>query len=492
MDEAQAISTVVSWIRSTGMDYPTEGLEAERFEVGWCVYEPVEVDDSDPFAFLEMPVGRTLFLVGDSGRVKLVSSSTPPRVAQDEFVFEELAARPAAPGSEAAAFMTQFELAFRDAAAGGPPVFREFHHVPPDDDGEATAAEAARLIDPIVRELARLGPPGWEQFTAEFSVTVSAEVAQLRFWAGGGSGLVPVPRTIAELVRRQRQVAARMPAGPWWRLLLAVADTGETSVEYDYGDEPFPDDQLLAPGHYRNDLDAHPRPRVPVWLAGYAAGPGAQGRSPRRAALASGDPGFAVAASGIPALDDLWTRWAVLSAVHAGTGSERGPRIHPGYAWYEDDHRSGSTLYVLPGGRAVLSGGRWNSPLLDAAYNGGRPLPDLYTGAPAWVTDAVLNTRTRNGLLSFCFWWTGQRWFRGPTDTTGELAAPLPPVRTAEETVRAMAAEAGTAAACGHLLEAAARHEATIEDVIAVLEERPGADVFAAADQLSLAGLLEP
>lgn len=492
MDEAQAISTVVSWIRSTGMDYPTEGLEAERFEVGWCVYAPVAVDDSDPFAFLELPVGQTLFLVGDSGRVKLVSSSTPPRTAQDEFVFEELAARPAAPGSEAAAFMTQFELAFRDAAAGGPPVFREFHHVPPDDDAEATAAEAARLIDPIVRELARLGPPGWEQLTAEFSVTVSAEVAQLRFWVGEGSGLVPVPRAIAELVRRQRQVAARMPAGPWWRLLLAVADTGETSVEYDYGDEPFPDDQLLAAGHYRNDLDAYPRPHVPVWLAGYAAGPGAQGRSPRRAAFASDDTEFAVAASGVPPLDDLWTRWAVLSAVFAGLGSEWGPRIHPGYAWFEDDHRSGSTLYVLPGGRAVLSGGRWNSPLLEAAYNGGRPLPDLYTGAPAWVTDPVLNTRTRNGLLSFCFWWTGDRWFRGPTDTTGELTSPLPPVRSAEETVHAMAAEAGSTAACRHLLEAAARREATIEDVIAVLEARPGTDVFAAADQLSLAGLLEP
>lgn len=491
MDEARAISSVVSWIRSTGMDHPTEGLEAERFEVGWCVYSPVDVDESDPFAFLEMPVGQPIFLVGDSGRIKLVSSSTPPQIAQDEFVFEELAARPAAPGSEAAAFMTQFELAFRDAAADGPPAFQGFHHVPADDE-EATAAEASRLIDPIVQELAKLGPPGWEHFTAEFAVTVSAEVAQLRFQVGDRSGLVPVPQAIAELVRRQRQVAARVPAGPWWRLLLAVTDTGETHVDYDYGDEPFPDDQLLDAGHYRNDLEAYPRPHLPVWLAGYVAGPGAQGRSPRRAAISAGAGDPAVAASGVPSLDDLRTRWAVLSAVFVGTGSEWGPRIRPGHAWYEGDHRSGSTLYVLPGGRAVLSGGRWDSPLLDAAYNGGRPLPDLYSGAPAWVTDDVLNTRTRNGLLTFCFWWADGRWSRGGTDTSGELAAALPPIRTAEETVRAMTAEAGSADDCRHLLEAAAHHRATLEDVAVLFDGHPSPDVFAAANQLDLAGLLAP
>ena len=48
-------------------------------------------------------------------------------------------------------------------------------------------------------------------------------------------------------------------------------------------------------------------------------------------------------------------------------------------AGIESDRRSGSTLYVLPGDRAVLSGGKWNSELLEAAYNGGAPLPDLYS-----------------------------------------------------------------------------------------------------------------
>ncbi|MCV7067874.1 hypothetical protein H7H51_23190, partial [Mycolicibacterium farcinogenes] len=71
-----------------------------------------------------------------------------------------------------------------------------------------------------------------------------------------------------------------------------------------------------------------------------------------------------------------------LSAVHAGSGSNWGPRIYPGYAWFESDRRSGSTLFVLPGDRAVLSGGKWNSALLEAAYNGGEPLPDLYGARP--------------------------------------------------------------------------------------------------------------
>src|SRR4051812_5764205 len=119
MDAAQAISLVANWIRSRGLDYPTEGLEADRFEAGWggggaereearaislggtwirsgawdsptegregdlfegggAVYEPVDVDESDPMAFLDMPVGQSVFLVGDSGRIKEVSSSVPP------------------------------------------------------------------------------------------------------------------------------------------------------------------------------------------------------------------------------------------------------------------------------------------------------------------------------------------------------------------------------------------------------------------------------
>jgi hypothetical protein len=140
----------------------------------------------------------------------------------------------------------------------------------------------------------------------------------------------------------------------------------------------------------------------------------------------------------------------------------------------------------------VLSGGKWNSELLDAAYNGGAPLPDLYTGAPAWVNDSVLNTRNRNGLLTFCFWWENGQWHRGTTDTSGELDVPVPAIRAADETIRAMVSQTGpgTENQCEVLLTAAANRTAAPGDVAALFANNPDADVDTAINQLSLAGLL--
>ncbi|MCV7168400.1 hypothetical protein H7I41_00540 [Mycobacterium manitobense] len=399
-------------------------------------------------------------------------------------------------------FMADLGERLREREAEGEPLIAGFTVVdePPEGadgfgDEEATTAEASRLLEPIVTELAALGPARWQRFEAVFAFTVTAEVAQLRFFVDEQSGLVPVPKAIAAVVRQQRLVAAEMPAGPWWRLLLSVTEGGEMTVDYDYGDDPFPDDQILAPEDYLADLDTFPRNWVPVWLAGYIAGPDAQGRSPRRAAAqASADRAVgrgSVTSQDVAPLTEVWARWAALSAVHVGVGSEWGPRIKPGYGWFEGNERSGSTLYVLPGDRAVLSGGRWGSALLDAAYNGGEDLPALYAGAPAWVTDGVLNTRNRNGLLSFCYWWMGGQWHRGGTDTHDELVA-LPAVGTADETVDAMVAETGaqTAAQCRALLAAAAERSTTYDAVAAVFAEHPDADIDAAVNQLDVAGLM--
>lgn len=510
MEATQAISLVSDWIRSRRLDYPTEGLAADRFEAGWSVYAPVDVDESDPMAFLDMPVGRSVFLVGDSGRIEEVSSSVPPLQAQARFAAAEHATRsPSAaqpPKDEAAEFMAEFERQFNQAAAEGPPAIAGFTIVddrPPGDgdtqrgsEDDATADEASRLIDPIVQQLALLGPQGWDEFSAVFAFTVSSQIAQLQFWSKDRTGLVPVPQSVAALVSQQREVAARMSAGPWWRLLLTVSNSGETTVEYDYGDEPFPDDQLVAPEHYRRDLETYPRSRLPVWLAGYVAGPAAQGRDPRQAAVAvTADIAAgrtAIATNDVPPLRDLWARWAVLSAAYTGVGSGWGPRVYPGYGWYESDRRSGATLYVLPGDRAVLSGGKWNSELLDAAYNQGAPMPELFSGAPAWVTDSVINTRNRNGLLTFCYWWANGQWHRGATDTAGELDVPLPPVATPDETIRAMAAQcgAGSEEACAGLLALAVNQNATPGAVAAIFADLPDADVDTAVNQLSLAGLL--
>jgi hypothetical protein len=499
MESTQAITLVSDWIRSRGLDYPTEGLEADRFEAGWSVYAPVEVDESDPMSFLDMPVGRSVFLIGDSGRIEEVSSSVPPLQAQAEFSARELAAKPATNGSDEAEFMAEFERQFREAASNDPEAIADFTILDaPSDAGEATAddqataEEASRLIEPIVQQLAQLGPTGWEEFSAEFAFTVTAQVAQLRFWSVDRTGLVPVPQSVADLVRSQREVAARMPAGPWWRLLLNVTNSGETTIDYDYGDEPFPDDQLLAPEHYRSDLEAYPREHIPVWLAGYVAGPEAQSRQPHQAAADAANGEHATPTGDLPPLRDLWARWAVVSATYAGIGSQWGPRMYPGYAWYESDRRSGSTLFVLPGDRAVLSGGQWNSELLEGAYNGDEPLPDLYAGAPAWVTDSVLNTRIRNGLLTFCYWWVNGQWYRGGTDASGEFDGAIPPIRTPEETIQAMTSFTGPGREdeCEALLTAALNHTATAADVEAVFGDIPDADVATAVNQLSLAGLL--
>ena len=147
---------------------------------------------------------------------------------------------------------------------------------------------------------------------------------------------------------------------------------------------------------------------------------------------------------------------------------------------------------MLPGDRAVLSGGTWDSELLDAAYNGGEPLPDLFAGAPAWVNDSVMNTRNRNGLLTFCYWWADGQWHRGTTDTSGELDAALPAVQTPDDTIRAMVSQTGpgTESACEGLLTAAADQNATPGAVAAILTNKPDADAAGAVNQLSLAGLL--
>src|SRR6476646_3481161 len=64
-------------------------------------------------------------------------------------------------------------------------------------------------------------------------------------------------------------------------------------------------------------------------------------------------------------------------------------------------------------------------------------------GPLAWVTDTVLNTRIRNGLLTFCYWWVNGQWYRGATDTSGEFDVAIPPIRTPEETVQAMTSLTG-------------------------------------------------
>jgi hypothetical protein len=46
VNAVEAISAVVEYVRTAGLDYGTEGLEADRFNAGWSVYATtVDVGD---------------------------------------------------------------------------------------------------------------------------------------------------------------------------------------------------------------------------------------------------------------------------------------------------------------------------------------------------------------------------------------------------------------------------------------------------------------
>lgn len=78
MDEARAISSVVEWVRTRGLDYPLDDLTAAPFDGGWCVYAPVMISDAD------LPT-RAVFLVGAHGRVQEVTSDAPAQGARQWF-----------------------------------------------------------------------------------------------------------------------------------------------------------------------------------------------------------------------------------------------------------------------------------------------------------------------------------------------------------------------------------------------------------------------
>lgn len=365
----------------------------------------------------------------------------------------------------------------------------------------SVAEQARTLAHRIARDLVAQGPQGWRRLQAVFAFTVAAEAGQVVFRddAQRSAQGRPADSTVA-LVREHRQISARMGDGPWWRMTLTLDSGGELTVDYDYGDEPFPDDQLFAPHVYRADLAAFPRRRVPVWLAAYVGHEDRQSRTPAQAAQQARhdrDAGIQGVRTrhDLPDFPVLWARWAVIAAAFVAVGSDRGPRIMPALAWFEGAGRSGSTLSVVPGGRAVLSGGVWNAPELDAAYNQGAPLPALYEGAPAWVANPVLNPRISSGLLSFCYWWEGGSWHRGQSPAAQELASAVPGIWTDTTVVDVVAGLSGEQPtqhdrdAVAALVSAAQAHVVTRESLSEVFPEDGKTDLDSAFHQLMLAGV---
>lgn len=376
-----------------------------------------------------------------------------------------------------------------------------FSLTPPEPEPEPDLTERARrLAHRIAQELIAEAPTGWDTLTAAFAVTVAGQVSKVVFadTQQRQAQILPSPQALA-MVESHRGLAAQL-GDPWWRLELVLTAAGELTVDHDYGDEPFPDDQLFAPQAYLADLEVYPRAELPTWLAAYLRHGNRQSRPPRDAAeMARVD--ATTGARPIRSRDDfpdfplLWARWAVIAAAFVAVGSERGPRVLPSFAWFEGSRRSGASLYQLPGGRAVLSGGVWDAPQLRAAYNGHSALPRLYDGAPEWVANPVLNTRAGAGLLSFCYWWEKDGWYRGESPAARELAAAVPGIWTTDSTASVVSGliaddpSTEQRAAAAALVAAAEQGRVTRELLIETFGA--AADLDSANYQLLLAGVVE-
>ncbi|WP_406274071.1 hypothetical protein OH799_00455 [Nocardia sp. NBC_00881] len=375
---------------------------------------------------------------------------------------------------------------------------------------EAPASGTDEAVDDILRrivdELKTAAPDEWQRLYAEFAITVSTEAAQAVYSVEDTEVAVAVPKSALRLVRDHREAAAGSDgsgpsAAPWWRMLVHATSDGSVDVDYDYGERPFPDNQLFPPAAYRADLETYPRERLPVWLAAYLGHADRQSRSPQQAAIAArADRHAAVwatlAENEFPSFPVMWARWATIAAGFVAAGSELGPRMLPALGWFESSRRSGSTLYALPDGRAVLSGGVWDAPTLDATYNGGSDMPKFFAGAPEWVAEPMLNPRIGAGLMSFCYWWESGRWYRGESPPASECAAAMPGVWSADTVAdilaRAVSSQPNKAQllAASTLVSAAEVGVVTRETVLNAFGDSGSLDIDGALFQFRMAGLV--
>lgn len=317
-----------------------------------------------------------------------------------------------------------------------------------DVDIEALAAgqDPRALVEQVVQSIAQLAPPGWESIHAAFSIAGGAEIANVVISTPGGPVRMPITSDMIEPIRTHRRVSVG-ERGPWLCLRFDCDHTGALQVAFDYGDTEIAPELLLPSEAYSRDFQEFRRPDAPVWLLAHMGNEGQQLRTAAQARAATTVVGEArVSDDEIPAFAGLWARFAVLSAVCRATDAPVGPRADPAFQVYLGDN-GGCTLARLPGNRAVLSGGRNDSPLLSAAYKGAIAWPDLYRDAPAWLYNLYLDPRAGRGLLSFCYWWDGQHWYRAeltearpldrgehPWKPADEIARGVPGVWTAETT----------------------------------------------------------
>ncbi|MFB7502730.1 hypothetical protein [Streptomyces broussonetiae] len=396
------------------------------------------------------------------------------------------------------AFAVALRAAFSGAGEGHTPDVDLAALMRPAPDPELEARMRA-LADLVARELDACAPEGRQRLDAVFVLTGRIERARLTCHTGTRSVEVAPSSAVLRLVSDHRELAARTPTGPWWRMRVRLTADGAPDIDYDHGELPIADEDRLPPDAYRADLArlGFPREKLPTWLAAYVGHEDRQSRSPVLAAArarADAEAGVRPVApvDGLPQLPTMWARWALLSAAFVAAGSAAGPRVRPSHAWFEHSGRGGATLWLLPGDRAVLSGGVWEAPGLAAAYRGDAPFPDLFAGAPASVTDEVLDPRGADGLLSFCYWYEGRRWCRGESQQPEEVTTAVPDVRTADTVIDVVARLTGrgdepAVRRAAVQLVAAAEARTVTRDMLVGLFGGGDGDVDGALQQLVLA-----
>ncbi|WP_024805564.1 hypothetical protein [Nocardia sp. BMG51109] len=367
----------------------------------------------------------------------------------------------------------------------------------PDDAPADPEVYVQKLAHAIVDTVLPNAPADWQRLDMVFSVTVRS-VSNVAFCTDDLDNItqVEVPRDAVELVQLLRAITVPLQDRAWWRVLLHHTGSDVVNIEYDYGDFRFDADELQPPEAYRADLETYPRDRVPVWLAAYMHHGDRQSRTAWQAvvqARVDRENGVGGVPLGLPDPQVLWARWTTVAAAAVAIGSENGPRIVGSAGLFEATDGSGSTLYLLPGNRAVLSGGRWDAPELEAAYNQDAELPNHYAGAPEWLANPILNQRAATGMLTFCYWWDGSGWYRGESPDPPGIGPAIPGVWTTGTVVDVVCAVLGEQASrpvVAELAEAAETHGVTADIVLRAFDiEGSETDLAGAMYQFALAGL---
>ncbi|WP_194837756.1 hypothetical protein [Nocardia sp. XZ_19_369] len=397
------------------------------------------------------------------------------------------------PGSPDVAFtlITEFGDGTTIPAVADTPAPVSAPEAPAEDHASELRRSADQLATAITDLLLPAAPPQWEQLRLGFSVTVAAVSGDAVFLVDDAPVVVEIPTEAGELVQALRAVTVLPGERAWWQVTLVRDRTGATSYEFGYGDVAFPVDRLLPTEAYRADLEHFPRERLPVWLAGRLRVEAGAQQLPQVLTQARLERAPATSVRFLAA-QTVWARWATVAAAAVAIGTEWGPRIHGATAIFEGTDGSGSTLHLLPRGRAVLSGGLWNASELDAAYNDGAQLPQYFAGVPDWLDGSVVNHRAFTGQLSFCYWWDGADWSCGQSPEPTTIGPAIPGVWTPATVVDIVCAVLGTSAsrpAVEDLLTAAESGSVTSDLAEAAFATEDYTDVPAAWSQLALAGL---